>query len=65
MMRPGAALHDQDAVGKKDRLVHIMGDEHNRRAEALPDIKKAFLHHQPGLRVKTRRMARPSAERNG
>ena len=45
------ASYDEYTVGKKDRLVDVVGDEQHRRAEFTPDIKQVFLHHLPGLSI--------------
>ena len=47
--RPGR--HHRDALGEKDRLLHVMGDEDHGLARALPDAQQFVLHEAAGLRV--------------
>ena len=47
--RPGR--HDHDAVGQRDRLFEIVGDEQHRLAVGAPQIQQQIAHDLPGLRV--------------
>ena len=47
--RPGR--HDHHAVGQRDRLLEIVGDEHHRLAVGAPQVEQQVAHDLPGLRV--------------
>ena len=43
--------HDHDAVGERDRLFEIVGDEQHRLAVGAPQIEQQIAHDLPRLRV--------------
>ena len=43
--------HDDDAVGERDRLFQIVGDEQHRLAVGAPQIEQQIAHDLPRLRV--------------
>ena len=43
--------HDDHAVGQRDRLFQIVGDEQHRLAVGAPQIEQQVAHDLPGLRV--------------
>ena len=43
--------HDHDAVGERDRLFEIVGDEQHRLAVGIPQFQQQVAHDLPGLRV--------------
>ena len=43
--------HDDDAVGQRDRLFQIVGDEQHRLAVGAPQIEQQIAHDLPRLRV--------------
>src|SRR5579871_1769371 len=45
------AAEHQHAVGEKDRLVDLMGDEQHGLASLLPDAHQLGLHDLAGLRI--------------
>src|SRR5690348_6499285 len=47
--RTWAGRHDHHAVGERDRLFQIMGDEQHRLAILVPEIEQKAAHHLPGL----------------
>src|ERR1700682_2806689 len=42
---------DQDAIGEEDRLVEIVGDEHDGDVDLAPDFEQMRLHPAARLRV--------------
>ena len=52
MMRArGPRRHDHDAVGQRDRLLEIVGDEQHRLAVGAPKLQQQIAHDLPGLRI--------------
>ena len=52
MMRArGPGRHDHDAVGERDRLFEIVGDEQHRLAVGVPQFQQQIAHDLPGLGV--------------
>ena len=52
MMRAlGPGRHDDDAVGERDRLFEIVGDEQHRLAVGVPQFEQQIAHDLPGLRI--------------
>ena len=43
--------HDHDAVGKRDRLFEIVGDEQHRLAVGVPQFQQQIAHDLAGLRI--------------
>ena len=43
--------HDHDAVGQRDRLLQIVGDEQHRLAVGVPQFQQQIAHDLPGLGV--------------
>ena len=43
--------HDDDAVGERDRLFQVVGDEQHRLAVGAPQVEQQIAHDLPGLRV--------------
>ena len=43
--------HDDDAVGQRDRLFQVVGDEQHRLAVGAPQIEQQIAHDLPRLRV--------------
>lgn len=40
--------HHDDPVGEEDRLVDVVGDEHDGAPVAAPGVEQGFLHPDPG-----------------
>src|SRR5581483_3661171 len=49
--RAGARRHDDDAVGQRDCLFEVVGDEQHGLAIAAPEVEQEIAHDLPGLRV--------------
>src|SRR5262245_10861333 len=49
--RGGPRRHDHHAVGERDRLLEIMGDEQHRLAIGAPQIQQQVAHDLPRLRI--------------
>src|ERR1700759_5772534 len=47
--RVRARRHDDDAVGERDRLLEVMGDEQHRLAVRVPEIEQQVSHDLPRL----------------
>ena len=43
--------HDHHAVGQRDRLLKIVGDEHHRLAVGAPQVEQQIAHDLTGLRI--------------
>ena len=43
--------HDHHAVGQRDRLLEIVGDEQHRLAVGVPQFQQQIAHDLPGLGV--------------
>ena len=48
---PGMRRQHQDAVGEKDRLVEIVGDEDDGDVDLAPDFQQMRLHRAARLRI--------------
>ena len=51
---PGLRLHDDDAVGQRHRLLHVVGDEHDGRARLLPQAEQMLVQARAGEGVERR-----------
>jgi hypothetical protein len=49
--RTGARRHDHDAVGQRDRLLEVVGDEQHRLAVGIPQLQQQVAHDLPGLGI--------------
>ena len=43
--------HDDDAVGQRDRLFQVVGDEQHRLAVPAPEVEQQIAHDLPGLGI--------------
>ena len=50
----GPGGHHDDLVGERDRLLQVVGDEHDGGAGARPQLQQLVLHQRPGLHVERR-----------
>ena len=50
----GTVLHDRDAIGEPQRLVEVVGDEHDALAEHLLQTQELVLHVAPDQRIERR-----------
>ena len=50
--RRDAIAKHHDAIGERDGLGHVMGDEHGGEPMLAPDPRKQLVHLRAGQRVK-------------
>ncbi len=47
-MGDAPVCQQHDAVGERERLVDVVGDQQDRRAVPLPQVEHELMHRQSG-----------------